>query len=101
MRSQTVRKIPLSCFSQFSPGHSQGVEVCAGKYGIQSILVFLQTPVSDLSIPKLALDNSEYVLYFAVDRRFLLFNITGSVNGVVTYFGKSAETQVDTVVNGG
>ena len=95
------RKDLLSCLAELSPSNGQRIEVRAGKQSIQSILVFLQAPISNFSVPKLAFDDSEYVLHFASDRGFLLFNITCPVDGVVAYSGESAGTQVDAVVNGG
>ena len=91
----------MSCLAQLSSGSGQSIEVCAGKHSVQTILIFLQAPISDFSVPKLAFDDSEYVFHFASNRGFLLFNITGPVDGVVTYSGESAGTQVDAVVNGG
>ena len=99
--SKKGHKNPLLCLAQLSSSNGKSIEVRAGKHSIQSILVFLQAPISNFSVPKLAFDDSEYVLHFATDRGFLLFNITGPIDGVITYFGKSAGTQVDTVVDGG
>lgn len=48
------RKKSLSCFPQPSSGHRQEVEVCAGKHGIQPILVFPQAPVPGFPVSKLA-----------------------------------------------
>ena len=94
-------KNPLLCLAQLSSSNGQSIEVRAGKHSIQSILIFLQAPISNFPVPKLAFDYSEYVLYFASDRGFLPFNITGPVDGVVTYSGESTGTQVDAVVNDG
>ena len=95
------RKDPLSCLAEPSPSNSQCIKVRTDKQSIQSIFVLLQAPISNLPVPKLAFDDSEYVLHFASDRGFLLFNITCPVDGVVAYSGESAGTQVDAVVNGG
>ena len=95
------RKDPLSCLAQLSPSNGQSIEVRAGKQSIQSILVFLQAPISNFPVPKLAFDDSKYVLHFASDRGFLLFNITSPVNCVVAYFRKSARAEVNAIVNGG
>ena len=86
------RKDSLSCLAQLSSSNGQSIEVRAGKHSIQSILVFHQAPISNFPVPKLAFDDSEYVLHFASGRGFLLFKITGPVDGVVTYSGESAGT---------
>ena len=95
------RKAPMSCLLQFSPGHLQEVEVCAGKHDIQPVLVFLQAPVSDFSIPKLAFDDAEDRLHFASNGGFAAFNISSPVNGLVAYLGELAGAEVDAVVDGG
>ena len=98
---QKGRKKPLSCCPQFSPGHRQEAEVCAGKHDIQPVLVFLQAPVSDFSIPKLTFDDAEDMLHFASNGGFAAFNISSPVNGLVAYLGELAGAEVDAVVDGG
>ena len=89
------RKDPLSCLPQFSSGNGQGVEVCTGKHGIQSILVFLQTPISGLSISKLAFDNSKYVLHFTAHWGLHVFHYSIPINRTIRYFLQAAGAAVD------
>ena len=55
-------KAPMSCLLQFSPGHCQEIQICAGEHGIQPVFIFLQAPVSDFSVPKLTFDDAKTVL---------------------------------------
>ena len=71
------------------------------QHDIQPVLVFLQAPVSDFSIPKLAFDDAEDMLHFASNGGFAAFNISSPVNGLVAYLGELAGAEVDAVVDGG
>ena len=89
----------MSGCGEISPDDGQIVQVGAGEHGIQPILVLHQSTIHRLAVPELTLNDSEGVLYLAAHRGFAVFNVAFPVDGMVTYFGETAGTAVNTEVN--